>query len=79
MNDTDRKASLVMLRSSSEALNNRMENIIQWVRGELENSKMEPTTFNLSQLVDDCIKVHETIIGVKMLKVNNKVPATLSV
>ena len=77
--ETDRKAKLVMLRSSSEALNDRMENIIQWVRGELANSEMEPTAFGLAQLVDDCIKMHETIIGTKMLKVNNKVPQTLTV
>ena len=47
MVETDRKAKLVMLRTSSEALNDRMENIIQWVKGELENSKVEPVDFNL--------------------------------
>ena len=32
MNDTDRKASLVMLKSTSEALNDRLFNIMQWVK-----------------------------------------------
>ena len=79
LTDTDRKAKLVMLRSSSEALNDRMENILQWVRGELGNSKIEPTAFNLAQLVDECIRMQEAVIEVKMLKVSNKIPRTLSV
>jgi len=73
-NDTDREASLIMLRSSSEALNDRMANIMHWVKGELENSKIEPTEFNLAGLVDGCIKTQETTIGMKALKVVNSVP-----
>ena len=36
--DTDKKAQLMMLRSSAEALKDRMGNIIQWVKQELANS-----------------------------------------
>ena len=38
MVETDRKAKLVMLRTSSEALNDRMENIIHWVKLSLSTS-----------------------------------------
>ena len=77
MAETDRKAKMVMLRTSSEALNDRMENIIQWVKGELENSHIVPINFNLSELVDECIKEQEMTIVAKSLKVNNEVPKTL--
>ena len=78
MNDTDREASLIMLRSSTEALNDRMGNIIHWVKGELENRKIEPVDFKLSELVNDCIKTQETTIGMKSLTVVNEVPPELN-
>ena len=74
MTETDRKAKMVMLRTSSEALNDRMDNIIHWVRGELENSQVVPTDFNLAALVDECIKSQEMTITAKSLKVSNEVP-----
>lgn len=77
MVETDRKAKLVMLRTSSEALNDRMENIIHWVKGELENSKVEPVDFNLSELVDGCIKEQAMVIDAKSLKVCNEVPKVM--
>jgi signal transduction histidine kinase len=77
MAETDRKAKMVMLRTSSEALNDRMENIIQWVKGELENSKVEPVDFNLSGLVDECVREQEMTIAAKSLKVSNVVPKTM--
>ncbi len=77
LTETDRKAQLVMLRSTTEALNDRMENIIHWVKGELENSRIEPFDFNLSELVDECIKSQEMTIAAKALKVCNEVPKTL--
>ena len=75
--DTDKKAHLVMLRSTSEALKDRMENIIQWVKQELENSEVTREEFGLYPLVEECIKTLETSIGVKSLKVVNAVPADL--
>ena len=77
MAETDRKAKMVMLRTSSEALNDRMENIIQWVKGELENSKVEPVDFNLSELVDECVREQEMTIVAKSLKVSNLVPKAM--
>lgn len=77
MAETDRKAKMVMLRTSSEALNDRMENIIHWVKGELENSQIIPSDFNLSELVDECIKAQEMTIAAKSLKVSNEVPKGL--
>ena len=74
ISDTDRKAQLVMLRQSSEALKDRMENIIQWVRGELANSEVKRIIFSINELVDECIAMQETSITVKSLKVNNEVP-----
>ena len=79
MNDTDRKANLIMLRTSTEALNDRMTNIIHWVKGELENSRIEPVDFNLSGLVDECLAMQETAIGAKALKVVNGVGKDLVV
>lgn len=77
MAETDRKAKMVMLRTSSEALNDRMENIIQWVKGELENSKVEPVDFNLSELVDECVREQDMTIVAKSLKVSNEVPKAM--
>lgn len=75
--DTDKKAHLVMLRSTSEALKDRMENIIQWVKQELENSEVTREEFVLYLLVEECIKTLEASIRVKSLKVVNAVPTGL--
>ena len=75
--DTDKKAHLMMLRSTSEALKDRMENIIQWVKQELASSEVTIEAFNLHQVVEECIKTQETAIGVKSLKVVNAVPTDL--
>lgn len=75
--DTDKKAHLMMLRSSSEALKDRMENIILWVKQELANSVVRRADFKLHQVVDDCIKAQATAIGMKSLKVINTVPQDL--
>lgn len=77
LTETDRKAKLVMLHTTSESLNDRMHNIIQWVKGELENSQLEPADFNLSELVDECLKAQEMTITAKSLKVSNEVPKAL--
>lgn len=74
MNDTDREASLIMLRTTTEALDGRMANIIHWVKGELSNSAVKPADFDLSALVDECIKSQEMTITAKSLKVSNEVP-----
>jgi len=75
--DTDKKAHLMMLRSTSEALKDRMENIIKWVKQELASSAVTPEEFGVNALVEDCIKTLETAIGVKSLKVVNAVPVDL--
>ena len=72
--DTDKKAHLVMLRSTSEALKDRMENIIKWVKQELASSEVTRMQFSISDLVDECIKTQETSILVKSLRVVNEVP-----
>ncbi len=72
--DTDKKAHLVMLRSTSEALKDRMENIIKWVKQELASSEVTRVQFSISDLVDECIKTQETSIMVKSLRVVNEVP-----
>ncbi len=72
--DTDRKASLIMMHSSVEALYSRIMTIMQWVRGELANSEIKRIQFSISELVDECIKTQETSITMKSLKVNNEVP-----
>ena len=79
MNDTDRKANLIMLRTSTEALDDRMANIIHWVKGELANSRIEPVDFNLSELVDECVKTQETAINAKSLKICNAVAPDMTV
>ena len=72
--DTDKKAHLIMLRSTSEALKDRMENIIKWVKQELASSEVTRVQFSISDLVDECIKTQETAIMVKSLQVINEVP-----
>ena len=72
--DTDRKASLIMMHSSVEALYSRIMTIMQWVRGELANSEVKRIIFSINELVDECIKTQETSITMKSLKVNNEVP-----
>ncbi|MBR5663512.1 MAG: tetratricopeptide repeat-containing sensor histidine kinase [Bacteroidales bacterium] len=74
ISDTDRKASLIMMHSSVEALYSRIMTIMQWVRGELANSEIKRIQFSISELVDECIKTQETSITMKSLKVNNEVP-----
>ena len=77
--DTDRKAKLVMLHTTTEALNERMENIIRWVKGELgNNEKAEPADFNLSEIVEESIKALETTIVAKSLKVSDEVPKEMT-
>ena len=79
MSDTDRKASLVMMHTSAEALDDRVKNIMQWVRGELENSEIRRTPFNLGRLVDDCIKMQVAAADAKTLKVVSEVEPSLTV
>ena len=79
MSDTDRKASLVMMHTSAEALDDRVKNIMQWVRGELENSEIRRNPFNLGRLVDDCIKMQMAAADAKTLKVVNEVEPSLTV
>ena len=74
ISETDKRAQLMILRSSSEALHDRMDNIIQWVKQELANSTTTRIIFSISELVDECIKTQETSITMKSLKVNNEVP-----
>lgn len=77
MSDTDRKASLMMLKSTSEALSDRLFNILQWVKNVLEHGVVSPEDFNVSELVDKAIQSQDYSIGVKSLKVVNDVPTTL--
>ena len=79
MNDTDRKASLMMLRSTSEALSDRLYNILQWVKSVLEHGEVTPEDFNLSELVDKSIKAMGYTAGIKSLKVMNEVDPTMVV
>ena len=77
ISDTDRKANLIMMHSSAEALYSRIFTIMQWVRGELANSVVTPTEFKLHDMVEEGIKAQNTSTGVKMLKVTNDVPADI--
>lgn len=79
MNDTDRKASLMMLRSTSMALSDRLYNILQWVKSVLEHGEVAPEDFNLAQLVDESLKSIDYSAGVKSLKVTNEVDPSLVV
>lgn len=79
MNDTDRKASLMMLKSTSEALSDRLFNILQWVRSVLEHGVAAPEDFNVAELVDQAIQSQDYNIGMKSLRVVNEVPSSLTV
>lgn len=77
ISDTDRKANLIMMHSSAEALYSRINTIMQWVRGELANSVVTPTDFNLHDMAEERIKAQETSITMKSLKVINSIPADI--
>lgn len=77
LSETDRKANLIMMHSSAEALNSRVSNIMRWVKGELENSAITPSDFKLHNLVEEDIKSLETVITMKSLKVVNAVAPEL--
>lgn len=79
MNDTDRKASLMMLKSTSESLSDRLFNILQWVKSVLEHGEVSPEDFSLAALVDESIKSQSYSVGVKSLKVMNEVAPELVV
>ncbi len=74
MNDTDRKASLVMLKSTSEALNDRLFNIMQWVKSVLEHGSVTPCDFKLAEVVDECVQNQSYTFEIKSLRVVNEVP-----
>ena len=76
MNDTDRKASLMMLKSTSEALSDRLYNILQWVKSVLEHGEVTPEDFNLSELVDESMKSLGYQASIKSLKLLNEVEPT---
>ena len=79
ISETDRKANLIMMHTSADALNARIYGLMQWVKGELENGVVNPTEFNLHDLVDEAFKSHETAIGMKSLKILNEVNPQLVV
>ena len=79
LGETDRKANLIMMHSSAETLYSRVSNIMQWVRGELTNSSITPTDFNLHDIAENNIKTLETAIGMKSLKVVNAIAPDLIV
>ncbi len=77
MNETDRKASLVMLKSTSDALNDRLFNILQWVKGVLEHGTVTPGHFKVAEVVDECIHLQASTFEMKSLKVSNEVSPDL--
>ena len=77
MVETDRKASLMMLKSTSEALSDRLSNILQWVKGVLEHGVVTPQEFKVAEVVDECIGNQSYTFEMKSLKVTNEVPADL--
>lgn len=77
MNETDRKASLVMLKSTSDALNDRLFNILQWVKGVLEHGTVTPSDFKVAEVVDECIRSQAYTFEMKSLMVCNEVAQDL--
>lgn len=76
--ETDRKASLVMLKSTSDALNDRLFNILQWVKGVLEHGTVTPGSFKVSEVVGECIRSQASTFEMKSLKVSNEVSPDLT-
>ena len=79
MSDTDRKSSLMMLKSTSEALSDRLFNILQWVKNVLEHGVVSPEDFNVAKLVDQAIQSQGYNISMKSLRVVNEVTPALMV
>jgi signal transduction histidine kinase len=63
-----------MLKSTSEALNDRLFNIMQWVKSVLEHGSVTPCDFKLAEVVDECIQNQAYTFEMKSLRVVNEVP-----
>jgi signal transduction histidine kinase len=77
MTKDDVKAKVLTLKSSSDSLKEKMLNLIEWMKVELDSESNNKTTFGLSALVDECISALKTEIDKKRLKVNNNVEPSL--
>ncbi len=77
--ENDRKASLMMLKSSSDALNDRLLNILQWVKQVLAQGRPDPVEFRVREVVEDCLRNQASPIEMKSLKLMDEVDPDLTV
>lgn len=77
--ENDRKASLMMLKSSSDALNDRLLNILQWVKQVLAQGRPDPVEFKVREMVEDCLRNQASPIEMKSIKLIDEVDSDLTV
>lgn len=69
------KESLQALQISTDDLNEKMQNIIYWVKGEMGKAESQPLHFMLRELVDEVVDEMALQTRMKSLTVVNTVPA----
>lgn len=77
MTKDDVYAKVLTLKASSDGLKEKMFNLIEWIKIEMGNNKIQATSFELHSLVEDCIESQKTEIDKKRLTVTNAVSPSL--
>ena len=77
MSETDIKAKLLTLKTSSDSLRENMFNLIEWMKIEMGGGGNKRTVFNLCGTVGECLGAQNTEVEIKRLDVFNEVPPTL--
>ena len=71
------KEKIVILKTSSDALKEKMANLFEWMKVELGNGEDNKTAFEVRTLVEECIKAHEIEIEQKDIEVEVDIPEDL--
>lgn len=73
MKEAELKENILALKTSSDALKDKLNNILQWVMCELGSRDSHPVNFDLGQLVNSCLLSLVAELENKNIKVNNLV------
>lgn len=71
------KEKIALLKTSSDALKEKMTNLFEWMKVELGSGENNKTAFDVRVLVEECIKAHETEIEQKGIEVEVDIPEDL--
>jgi len=71
---TEVKDNLQVLKTSSEELGEKLQNIVTWVKDEMGSANPEPTPFSLHALAQEIVHQQAVQLKMKNLKVVNAIP-----